>query len=208
MKKVVLPFLLLLAAAMLLAASEETFALKNSQLRISIEHHYQRNGMTPVQLYGGGLEITGMMDENGRVFLDKTQARIGTGRSLFTVDQITNVVAIGRESSSAAVEEKNPIRTRLRLLRGDLAPQLTLDLERGGGELRLGDACIRLAVRAQECSLGVFALQLISPNVEAEGTLFLVPVTGLIHQAGPGTRPVDPEACPVWAQRLNRGDER
>jgi hypothetical protein len=206
MKKSLVPFLLVLVTATMPAANEETFILKSHEFRISIEHQYQRNGLTPLVLFSEDLEIELVMDEVGRVFIDEVQARLSPMRPVFAIDPAAKTVAIGQVASPTRIEERDAVRTRLKLLRRDIPVFLKLNMEKVSGEIRLAETRLWLAVKAEETSPGVSLIRLISPNVQIMRDLYFLPSTGAIHQADPGMRALDPGACPVWAQRLNQGE--
>lgn len=208
MKKTVIPFLLLMASAVMLAAVEETFVIKSHEFRVSIEHHGQRDGWTPLVLISAGLDIRLVMDGSGRVLSDKAHAGIGSTRPVCVIDPESKMVVIGTESIPVAIEEQNAGRTRLRLLRHDIPLLLKLDMEKESAEIQFAETRFWLAVNVQETSPGVSLIRLISPNIQVMGDLYLLSSDGGIHQANPGDKSPEPGKRPAWAQRLIQGEER
>jgi hypothetical protein len=206
MKKSLIPFLLVLVSATMPANNEETFILKSHEFRISIEHQYQMNGLTPLVLFSEELEIELVMDEEGRVFIDEVQARLSPLRPVFAIDPAAKTVAIGQVASPTKIEAQDAVRTRMKLLRRDIPLLLKLDMEKESGDILLAETRLWLAVKVEETSPGVALIRLISPNIQVMGDLYFLPLTGAIHQVDPGMRALDPGAYPVWAQRLNQGE--
>ena len=206
MKRSLISFLLVLSAVMLLAANEETFVLKSHEFRVSIEHQYQRNGLTPLVLFSDDLEIELVMDESGRVFIDEVQARLNPMRPVFAIDLAAKIIAIGQVMSPTKIEAQDAVRTRLKILRRDIPLHLNLDVEMGKGEIRLAETRLWLSVKAEEISPGVSTIRLTSPNVQVTRDLYYLPSSGVVHQTDPGMGFIDPGSCPVWAQRLNQGE--
>ena len=181
----------------------ESYTVEKSEMRITIDHFYRHQGLTPVVLSFGVLEISGAMDESGLVQDTADAARQGAAPPLLVVDLPGKLVTVGGEKSQAIVYEQNSVRTRLRLVKQDIPVILDLDWENKKGEFRFGGSRLTVTIQTEETSLGVFRIRLLNPAIMVMTTLLYLPSTGTIHRTGDPGSAVDPAACPIWARRLH-----
>jgi len=186
-----------------LAGQREEFVLTGGPAYFIIEHSHAHEGLVPVILFVGELRLWGVMDGDGRVFPDKDLARNGLMPPLFSLDPAQGRLACGKKAFLATSILRSPDRTRLLFSRPGFPLCLSLDLEKGRGELRVGEGRLTLAVRAEERARGVFELHLLHPSLRTAAGLLLTPASGSIRSAGPRSGAVAP---PLWARSASEED--
>jgi len=165
-----IPFLLLMISlsGLIVAAGGqkfESYALAARQpVQISIDHYQQRDGLTPVFINAGELQIMGYMDKSGQVF---SQPSAGKHREkpLLTIDIAGGVMAIGQRSYPLATYEANAIRTRMRVTAAAVPLRLDVDWAGRRGEIILGETRLPLSLQVREKTYGIETIRVAGPNV-------------------------------------------
>jgi hypothetical protein len=108
----------------------------HGRLHISLEHHKEKDGYTPVLISTGGLRILKWMDRNGSV-RDRIGYHSGYQTPLFRIDLNEWRILSGMETIPFEITVQDNIRTRMRIYGKEARAVITVDKDRKNGQLFL-----------------------------------------------------------------------
>ena len=160
-----------------------------NEVGISIEHHGTKNGVIPVCLYTGDLEIALRMNAQGQV---RGCWAPESATPLFIIDLAAHQIYMGNREFAFTIMEQNPARTRLRFVhnqnRGGFIT-FKIDEASAQAELQMGDTalpllCLNIALK--QITPGRWELLFKDPFVTAYAEYVLEPAAGMMYGRGGG----------------------
>jgi hypothetical protein len=162
---------------------------RGNEVGISIEHYRANNGMIPVCLYAGELEITLRMNAQGQV---RSYFAPESSPPVFIIDLAAHEIYTEKRRFPFSIQAQTPVRTRLRFLHIQNTPAfIAFGISRSLGlaEVRMDGTALpllRLNIALNETIPGRFELIFKDPFVTTYADFIFEPTAGMIYSKGGG----------------------